>query len=401
MQQCSINRSRISIDPFRRVSLRSYYSTFIPGLIQPVKEALGQTLPDSTITLALDGLVEFESNAKLEIIQNLPFVTNSFYIIKKFARRSLPSISDMATNIVEDRSLGLKLPMPHTHRNTFRVITSLANQLVPIDNSLMQILEERIGNKTGLKPNRAKPDFEFWLTQRSEGYGYFAFRLSHHKAYDKSLQKGELRPELANILCRLSEPLPSELFLDPFCGSGAIPIQRARWFPKGLVIASDIDEQKVSALKVRIKDLGLTKRVVVRRDDALNLTRYQPESIHKIVTDPPWGHFIQMSSPIGDFYARMLGEFDRILRPNGRSVIVTGETLALDNSLDSISSRLIVMQKFNILLSGKKACVYVLLKKSDEPDTRNISQFESQKAPVVQSASIIRQSYLMAGTATQ
>lgn len=353
--------------------LRSYYSTFIPGLVQPVKEALGGTLPDAKIIMALDGLVVYESNAKTEVIQNLPFVTNSFYIIKSFARRPTASISDMAKNIIEDRGLGLKLPVPYSPRNTFRVITSVANQLVQIDSDLMQKLEQRITNKTGLRSNRAKPDFEFWLLQRSEGYGFFAFRLSHHKAYDKILQKGELRPELANILCRLSEPLPDELFLDPFCGSGAIPIQRAKFFPKGLVIASDSDEQKVTSLKARIKALGLTKRVVVRLDDALSLTRYQPSSIHKIVTDPPWGHFTQMSSPITDFYARMLAEFARILRSGGRSVIVTGETLALENGLDNLASRLTVAQRFNILLSGKKAGVYVLLKKSDERDVRDLS----------------------------
>jgi tRNA G10 N-methylase Trm11 len=249
----------------------------------------------------------------------------------------------------------------------------VANQLVQIDSDLMQKLEHRITNKTGLRSNRAKPDFEFWLSQRSEGYGFFAFRLSHHKAYDKILQKGELRPELANILCRLSEPTPDELFLDPFCGSGAIPIQRAKFFPKGLVIASDIDEQKVNSLKARIKALGLMKRVVVRRDDALSLTRYKQGSIHKIVTDPPWGHFTQMSSPITDFYARMIREFARVLRPYGRSVIVTGETLALDNGLDMLPSQLTVAQRFNILLSGKKAGVYVLIRNSDVSDVRELS----------------------------
>lgn len=345
--------------------LRSYYSTFIPGLVQPVKEALGDTLHDVKITLALDGLVVYESGAKVEVIRNLPFVTNSFYLIKSFAPGRANSLQEMAKNIIETPGPGLKLPVPYSPRNTFRIITSVANQLVQIDNGLMQKLERWVTNRTGLRTNRAKPDFEFWLLQRSEGHGFLSFRLSYHKAYDKILQKGELRPELANVLCRLSEPAPDELFLDPFCGSGAIPIQRAENFPKGLVIASDFDEQKVSALKARIKALGLAKRVVVRHDDALNLTRYQPNSIHKIVTDPPWGYFAETSFPVTEFYTRMLQSFARVLRPGGRSVIVTGATPALDDALSNSSQSLQVTRRFNILLSGKKAGVYVLSKKSD------------------------------------
>lgn len=337
-----------------------YYSTFIPGLLEPVKDALVATFPDCQIKVALDGLIVYESGAKIELIKKLPFVTNSFHLIKSFAPETIENISEMARSLVEEADLGLKLPVNYTKRNSFRVITAVANQLIPIDAKLMQKLEAKIIGKTGLTPHRAKPDFEFWLSQRTEGYGFFAFRLSYHKAYDKILQKGELRPELANILCRLSEPSPDELFLDPFCGSGAIPIQRAKFFPKGLVIASDLDEHKIRSLKERAKTLDLTKRLVVRQDDALDLTRYQDSSIHKIVTDPPWGHFAQMSSSINDFYTRMLTEFARIIRPGGRIVILTGETQVFENCLAQIP-KITLVEKFNILLSGKKAGVYILI----------------------------------------
>jgi tRNA (guanine6-N2)-methyltransferase len=340
---------------------KSYYSTFVTGLIEPVKDALIAAIPDCKITLALDGLIAYESKVEVELIKSFPFVTNSFYIIKSFDSETDLNVSNMAANIMNDSGLRLKLPVKYNRRNTFRVITSVSNQLVPIDAKLMKNLEKQISNKTGLRPYRAKPDFEFWISQRSEGHGFFAFRLSYHKAYDKMLQKGELRPELANILCRLSEPLPDELFLDPFCGSGAIPIQRAKFFPKGLVIASEIDEQKIFSLKDRVKALDLTKRLVARQDDALNLTRYQDGVIHKIVTDPPWGHFVQLSSSTTDFYNQMLTEFTRILRPDGRIVILTGETLAFESCL-LLFPTISLTKKFSILLSGKKASIYVLIK---------------------------------------
>ncbi len=327
-------------------AVKSYYSTFIPGLGQPVEEALRATLPDSKITLSLDGLVAYETDARPDLVAKLPFVTNSFYILKRFEGVSL---EDMATEVVNDRAWHVEPP-----RGTFRVIASLANQLVPLDSKIMEALEKRVAEKTKLRPNRSKPDHEFWLLERSEGYGFFALRVSHHKAYDKSLQKGELRPELANILCRLSEPAPNELFLDPFCGSGAIPIQRAKFFSSGLVIASDSDPKKVESLKERIKDLGLKKRVVVRRDDALKLARYEDGSIHKIVTDPPWGHFVDV--PTAEFYPAMLHEFARVLRPDGKLVILTAESLPADE-------RLALSRKFDILVSGKKAAVYVMVRR--------------------------------------
>jgi tRNA (guanine6-N2)-methyltransferase len=331
--------------PGAESALNSYYSTFIPGLLDPVEEALRTTLPESKILLSLDGLIAYETSAKPEFIGKLPFVTNSFYTLKRFEGVSL---RDMATEVLNDQAWHVETP-----RGTFRVIASVANQLVALDSKLTEALERRITEQTGLRPNRSKPDHEFWLLERSEGYGFFSLRVSHHKAYDKSLQKGELRPELANILCRLSDPAPNELFLDPFCGSGAIPIQRAKFFPAGLVIASDNDERKIESLKERIKDLGLRKRVVVRRDDALSLTRYEDGSIHKIVTDPPWGHFAGTGTPIDEFYAAMLKEFGRVLRPGGKLVMLTPAPLPMDE-------RFILSRKFNILVSGKKASVYVL-----------------------------------------
>jgi tRNA (guanine6-N2)-methyltransferase len=329
--------------------VKSYYSTFIPGLGEPIAEALRESLPDSKILLSLDGLVAYATDAKPEFVAKFPFVTNSFYILKRFENTS---VEDMAADVANDTALHVEGP-----RGTFRVIASVANQLVAIDGKVVEALERRIAEKTKLRPNRSKPDHEFWLLERSEGYGFFALRVSHHKAYDKSLQKGELRPELANILCRLSDPAPNELFLDPFCGSGAIPIQRAQFFPPGLVIASDSDQGKVDALKQRIKELGLRKRVVVRSDDALHLTRYEDGSIHKIVTDPPWGHFVNTDLPIEDFYRAMLAEFARLLRPGGKLVILTTAPLV-------INDRFILSRTLNILVSGKKASVYVLARRA-------------------------------------
>jgi tRNA (guanine6-N2)-methyltransferase len=332
-----------------------YYSTFIPGLQRPVEEALRSALPDSVIALSLDGLITFESSASLENIRTLPFVTNTFLVFKQGSG----SVADMAAALLNDATLSLDAAGALARKRTFRIIPSVANQLVSLDDHLLQALENLVARKTGLRPHRSKPDVEFWLLERSEGYGFFSLRISHHKAYDKILEKGELRPELAYLLNWLSSPAPGELFLDPFCGSGAIPLQRARYFPTGLVIASDKDERHVQALKEKVKELGFKKRMVVRMDDALHLHRYEAGSIHKIVTDPPWGQFEETARPIESIYTDMLREFRRVLRPGGVAVVLTAATGAFDTALTQAHG-FSVSARYNILVSGKKASVYVL-----------------------------------------
>ena len=340
-----------------------YYSTFVPGLLEPVKDSLLRALKHGHVRLELDGLIAYETIAEVTDIGSLGFVTNTFRILKSFPRDPRRTMADMASQVLADRSVSFRsVPRKDKASQTFRVITSVANRLVPLDERLMKQLEQKISSQTGLRPNRSKPDHEFWLLQRSEGFGFFALRISHHKSYDKMLQKGELRPELANVLCRLSRPSHGELFLDPFCGSGAIPLQRAR-FPLGLIFASDSNQQKIDSLKQRIRKLGLQKKIIARCENALDLRRYQDGSIHKIVTDPPWGHFESTQIPLDEFYDRMLAEFCRLLTAEGLLVVLTAQNAVLETSVQKNALKLDTLKKFNILLSGKKAAIYVLLRK--------------------------------------
>ena len=339
-----------------------YYSTFISGLLKPVREALQQSLPHARIHLELDGLLLYESASQTRELQALPFVSNTFAVVKTFPQNTGRSLAEMAKLVTKDRSLRVAMPRVAGKRvGTFRVVTSLANQLVSISPAIMNDLEERIEQDAGARSNRAKPDTELWLLQRSEGYGFFSVRLSQHRSIDKALEKGELRPDLAYLLCHMSKPVAGELFLDPFCGSGSIPIQRTR-FATGLIFASDADCDKTTRLKSRVRDNRLNKKIVVRCEDALNLDRYEDGSIHAIVTDPPWGHFQQLKLPLRDFYERMVKEFVRILRCRGKLIVLTGEPEIFLACLPERALLLELSGRFDILVSGKKATVFSLVK---------------------------------------
>jgi tRNA (guanine6-N2)-methyltransferase len=346
--------------------MTAYLSTFVAGLGGPVRHALAERLPDVQIELELDGLVLYESSRDAAAVRGLPFFNNSFLVLKTFsglgAERGEEVLNEMLSVTLREGDLASRIPR-HL-QGTFRLVTSWSNVLTAVDRELLEEIEARIAASGRLRPHRGRPDHELWLSYRSEGHGFLLLRLTRHTAYEKVLDRGMLRPELAWMLCWLSEPREGELMLDPFCGSGAIPLTRAAQFPRGLVLASDLDAALVEKLKARVKEGDLKRRVVARQGDARHLSRYEDGSIHKIVTDPPWGSFQELAAGPETFYREVLTELARVLAPGGLLVILLARADFLLPLLATLPA-LEVVESWPILVSGKKAVVYKLKKREE------------------------------------
>ncbi len=200
--------------------------------------------------------------------------------------------------------------------------------------------------------DRSRPDTEFWLLARSEGTCRFLKRLSRHTSYDKLLDPGELHPELAYIMCWLTQPKHTDTVLDPFCGYGSIPAQRCKRFPFSRLYAFDIDRQVLDRAKSKLgkprKNLFLECR------DALELSRVlPPESVDAVITDPPWGLYRNTDMELEEFYRRVWRELEQVLKPGGRLVLLTAR------KEEFLRAAGVPMKSWEILVSGKKAGLYL------------------------------------------
>lgn len=113
-------------------------------------------------------------------------------------------------------------------------------------------------------------------------------------------------------------------------------------------------------LKEKVKKLDLKKKVVVRQSNALELHNYYHACIHKIVSDPPWGCFEEISDIVG-FYNALFKELIDVLVPNGIMVLLIGTDVfsrVLEKQKDACS----LIGKYDILVSGKKASIYKIKK---------------------------------------
>lgn len=298
-----------------------YFSTFISGFGEIILEELQKQLSNFKQELLLDGLIVYSTNSDIEKIKGLKFLNNSFLQVKPEEKINL--------------NLG----------KSFRVVFSKENELVSVNKERLAKIENKIAKLNNLIVDRANPDFEFWFLERSEGNKFTGARITKHPDYKTVLAKGQLRPELADLLCLISEPDKNDIVLDPFAGSGAIKMARKN-YPHKEIVSGDINPNNQNIKKL----------------DALNLKDLGNQSIRKIVTDPPWGISIGKDLDLNDFYGKMLEEFFRVLKLNGLLVILVGQKELFEKVLEKFSDKFILLKKLNILVSGKKAEVYKIIK---------------------------------------
>lgn len=337
--------------------MNAYFSTFITGFDKVVADELNQCLRDVEVVLLTDGLVIYKTTSSVEEIKKLRFLNNSFVLLKKFDRVTESSVKNILTSLLQDQNLVNIVRQSFPGKNLkFRIRASVKNQFVSLDRNLLINLEDKITRSVrNFRVDRSLPDVEFLITVRSEGFGLAGVQFTSRLNYEKTLEKGELYPELAYILCLISEPDKDEVFFDPFAGHGSIPAQRLN-FPHKQIMAGEIDRDLQRKLVRKF-----AKQVVVVPVDALGLSTISDNSIDKIVTDPPWGLY-DTEKDIPKFYSLMLIQFLRVIRHEGIMVILTAQKELIEELLGKFEGQLKLEEKYNTLVSGKKAGVYKIKK---------------------------------------
>lgn len=228
-------------------------------------------------------------------------------------------------------------------------------------------LERRIIDLTGLRPESRRSDLDFQLHLRADGRSYLAIPL-RQGGPEPELLRGELPRHTATLLCELSRPDRRDVFLDPFMGSGAIPLARARMGAYRMIFAGDSDAAAVEAFIGRLGGPGLEKKrrtIFPKHLDATDLSRFDEGFFTAVVTDPPWGEYTAAGAPdageLRGLYAAFLREARRVTAAGGRLVLLTGRNVPLDEALEDSGAEWKIERDFRVLISGKKARVTLFL----------------------------------------
>jgi 23S rRNA G2445 N2-methylase RlmL len=181
---------------------------------------------------------------------------------------------------------------------------------------------------------------EIWLTIRG-AQAVCGLRLSdramRHRRYKQEHLPASLRPTIAAAMVRLAGAGPAMVIVDPMCGAGTILAEQldlasARRLEGLKVLGGDIDGNALRAAATNLKRFGSDR---LCRWDATRLPLGN-DSVDRIICNPPFGRQLGTLDQIGPLYRLAIREFDRVLRPGGRAVLLVGEPEPLREAIDAV-----------------------------------------------------------------
>jgi 23S rRNA G2445 N2-methylase RlmL len=202
---------------------------------------------------------------------------------------------------------------------------------------------------------------EFWLTIKGKTATCgvrLTDRTMRHREYKTEHVLASLRPTVAAAMARLAGIGPGMTIVDPMCGAGTIlaesaDLAGARRLTDTIVMGGDTDPNAVFCSRENLKRHGL---VTVSRWDATRLP-LGDASVDRIITNPPFGEQLMTKAMIGPLYRLAVREYDRVLKPGGRAVVLVSDEATFREAV--LPVRWIPNRQFKLRILGLPAILGV------------------------------------------
>lgn len=222
-------------------------------------------------------------------------------------------------------------------------------------------------HRFGLKVNLTDPDctVRIDVTDQVARIGVLYGSEALNKRFNWAWRpRVTLRATIAYGMLRLAgfpDLPPDATLVDPFCGSGTIPIEAASLRADLRLLASDWDEEAVEGARANVGATGFSDRIAIATANALAMEEsYGRHSASIIVTNPPFGVRLAKETNMLTFYKAFLRSARQVLEPGGKLVILVGRKRKLFNlAVEQLASWRIVHVRI-IELGGIFPGIFVL-----------------------------------------
>ncbi|EGI66325.1 THUMP domain-containing protein 3 [Acromyrmex echinatior] len=150
-------------------------------------------------------------------------------------------------------------------------------------------------------------------------------RVTHKSKHHRNIVNfgpTTLRSTICYNLLKLANPKLGDIIVDPMCGGGSIPIEATLAFPHSYVLCGDNDSRAIDRTKSNMDASAITCKIDLVQWTASKLP-FKDSFVDIIVTDMPFGKRSGNKFYNKIFYKKFLLEFGRIVKLNGRIVLLT------------------------------------------------------------------------------
>jgi 23S rRNA G2445 N2-methylase RlmL len=140
----------------------------------------------------------------------------------------------------------------------------------------------------------------------------------HERAYKRAQRPGSLKPSVAAAMLLMADIRPGMQILDPCCGTGTILIEAA--LIGAITQGGDNAPEAVEAARANVQQAGVSTQIELWDARQLPL----PSAVVDcVITNLPWGQQVKVDETTSQFYTAVCGEIERVLRSDGRTVVLT------------------------------------------------------------------------------
>jgi len=173
---------------------------------------------------------------------------------------------------------------------------------------------------------------------------------------------GALNATIAAAMIEITQPRPTDRFLNMMCGSGTLLVERLQRGPAALAVGCDIDANALIGARLNLEAGKVADKALLCAWDATQLP-FVEGSFNVICADLPWGQLVGSHIDNAALYPKMLTEAARLATPAAHLILLTHEIALFERILPSFAEMWELQDMIKVLQGGLHPRVYVMGRK--------------------------------------